>query len=309
MSVNEINELCGIIPVFKPEGWTSFDVVAKLRGILKIKRLGHAGTLDPMAAGVLPVFVGKATKACDILPEENKCYLAGFKLGIETDTQDITGKVLKESGGAVSAQQLEKAAEAFVGDILQIPPMYSAVKVDGKKLYELARQGKTVERAAKPRHISYIRITAYDENSREGTMEVSVSKGTYIRTLINDIGNALGCGGAMTSLVRTSAAGFSAEECFSLEQIQFAADEGRIGELIKPLESCFHDAYREIRLDKRCTPLYKNGVKFRPEQVGIKNAEKHDGEIFRIFGCTGEFLGLGKISCEKNELKSVKNFY
>lgn len=302
-------ELSGIIPVYKPEGWTSFDVVAKLRGILKIKRLGHAGTLDPMAVGVLPVFVGKATKACDILPYEDKCYLAGFRLGITTDTQDCTGGILSESDMEVTLEELEKARDGFVGDIMQIPPMYSAVKVGGKKLYELARQGKTVEREAKPRHIDFINITEYYPQKREGKMYVSVSRGTYIRTLINDIGEALGCGGIMTSLVRTGAAGFVLEQCYTLEEIQLACTEGRTSEIIKPLCRCFQSVYRDLELSGRCTPLYKNGVKLRPEQVGIKNPQECDGEIFCVFGSDGEFLGLGRIDCEKNELRSVKNFY
>lgn len=302
-------ELCGVIPVNKPIGWTSFDVVAKLRGILKIKRLGHAGTLDPMAEGVLPVFVGKATKACDIIPESAKVYIAGFRLGITTDTQDITGTVLSENRARTSLEQLEAAKSKFIGDIMQLPPMYSAVKVGGKKLYELARQGKTIEREAKPRHIDNIDITEYDPEKREGKMCVSVSRGTYIRTLINDIGEYLGCGGVMTSLTRTIAAGFSIEQCCSLEEIQQAAEENRLGSIIKPIESCFIGEYLKLRLGEKSTALYKNGVKLRLEQVGIKDTESADSRIFCVFGFAGEFLGLGKADSRRNEFRSVKNFY
>ncbi|WP_124100311.1 tRNA pseudouridine(55) synthase TruB [Ruminococcus sp. Marseille-P6503] len=302
-------ELCGIIPVNKPQGWTSFDVVAKLRGILKLRRLGHAGTLDPMATGVLPVFAGKATKACDLLGDSEKIYLAGFRLGISTDTQDITGRVLSESGESVSLERLEAVKQGFIGDIMQLPPMYSAVKSGGKKLYELARQGKTVEREARPRHIDYIDIIEYDPEKREGRMRVSVSRGTYIRTLINDIGEALGCGGTMTSLVRTNAAGFSLEQCCTPEEIQQAADENRLGGLIRPLEDCFRGEYEELRLGEKNTALYKNGVKLRPEQAGIKEPEKAHGQVFCVFGFDGEFLGLGRADIVNNEFRSVKNFY
>lgn len=305
----EEKELSGIIPVNKPQGWTSFDVIAKLRGILRIKRLGHSGTLDPMATGVLPVFVGKATKACDMLPYSEKSYKAGFKLGLTTDTQDITGKILTESGELPSLEQLKAAAEKFTGDIMQIPPMYSAVKVGGKKLYELAREGKTVEREPRLRHIDFINIVEYSSETGEGILYTDVSKGTYIRTLIHDMGQELGCGGAMTSLTRLSAAGFCLEQCVTVEEIQKYADEGRLAEILKPLESCFESIYPRLTLSERCTPLYKNGVKLRGGQVGIKDIPSADGKSFCIFGSGGDFLGIAQLDASKDELKSVKNFY
>lgn len=300
-------ELNGILLVDKPKGFTSFDVIAKLRGILRIKRLGHSGTLDPMATGVLPVLVGKATKASDILPIDEKSYEAGFKFGISTDTQDITGEVLTNSNISISLEQLENAAESFVGDILQVPPMYSAVSVGGKRLYELAREGKTIEREARSRKVNYIKINSYDSLTREGVMSVSVSKGTYVRTLIHDIGEKLECGGVMTSLRRTSSSGFDIKQCYTLEQIQKYSDDDNLSHIIMPVESAFNSTYDKVSLNTRCTQLYKNGVKLRLEQAGIQ--DKSNDKIVCIYDCDNVFLGLAKTDIEKNELKIYKNFF
>ena len=235
-------ELCGIICVNKPAGFTSFDVIAKMRGILKMKRLGHAGTLDPMATGVLPVFAGRAAKACDILPDHDKAYRAGFRLGVTTDTQDSSGTVVSESDTAVSRTGLLAALENFRGEIDQIPPMYSAVSVNGKRLYELARQGLDVERPARKVTVYLLELLDYDEEKRRGTLEISCSKGTYIRTIISDVGDALGCGGIMTSLVRTKACGFSLEDCVTIEQLQkTAAEGGDFSQYLKPIVDVFAD--------------------------------------------------------------------
>ena len=195
----------GIILVDKPKDFTSFDVCAKMRGILKTRSVGHGGTLDPMATGVLPIFVGRATKCCDILPISDKTYIAGLKLGITTDTEDITGAVLAQSDVKITKDQLHKVVGSFVGNISQVPPMYSAVKVNGKKLYDLARQGITVERKARSITIYSINILSEDYEKNEFILEVSCSKGTYIRTLCSDIGRALGCGGTLFSLRRAMA--------------------------------------------------------------------------------------------------------
>lgn len=292
----------GIIAVYKPRGWTSFDVVAKLRGILRIKRLGHGGTLDPMAEGVLPVFVGKATKACDIIPDRKKEYSAGFKLGISTDTQDITGKILTESPADIGLENLRAAAEDFVGDIMQIPPMYSAVKVNGKKLYELAREGKVVEREPRPIRVNSIEITEYDETTREGKIYVKCEKGTYIRTIIHDIGEKLGTGGVMTTLVRTYSGGCGISDCHTLEEIQEFADSKKIGDIIIPTDKAFAE-YEEVRLSKRITGLYKNGVKLRPEQTG----KAPDGKLYRVYSAENEFLGIGHFV--NGEFRSRKNLF
>lgn len=307
--MSENKELMGILPVNKPCDWTSFDVVAKLRGILKIKRIGHAGTLDPMATGVLPVFVGKAAKACDILPVDEKSYKAGFQLGLTTDTQDSTGEILSKHDLPVSLDTLKQVCSEFVGDIMQIPPMYSAVSINGRKLYDLAREGKTVEREARPRKVNFIKILSYDENSRQGEMSVSVSKGTYIRTLINDIGEKLGCGGIMTSLDRTSASGFNIENCYSLEQIKRYADEDRLNEIILPIDSAFTDTYKKLKLNNHFSKLYKNGVKLRLEQVGIDSVAQNEDKIFCIYDFENNFLGLAKTDKANNQLKIYKNFF
>jgi tRNA pseudouridine55 synthase len=269
---------------------------------MKIKRLGHAGTLDPMATGVLPVFVGKATKACDILPDTKKIYTAGFRLGVSTDTLDITGRVIRENADKVTADRLERIRQRFVGEITQLPPMYSAVKVDGKRLYQLAREGKTVQRTPRKCIVHSIEIISYDEGTREGKMTISCEKGTYVRTIIDDMGNALGTGAVMTSLVRTYSAGFDIAQCLTMEQIEQICKQGRIGDVIMSVEKAF-EMYGGIRLDRRLTGLYKNGVKLYRSQL----KEEQQGDIFRVFGSDGSFLGLAAF---KNEmLCSVKNFY
>ena len=211
----------GILVIDKPAGWTSMDVCAKLRGILHEKRIGHAGTLDPMATGVLPVFVGRATRAVEFARESDKEYIAGIKLGVITNTQDTTGEVLETRPVQVSREQLWTALEAFCGDIEQIPPMYSAIKIQGKKLYELSRKGKEVER--RPRRIHIDALGVLDQTPPEGSdylLRVMCSKGTYVRTLCHDIGQALGCGACMSSLQRVKAAGFTAEQAVTLEAVQ-----------------------------------------------------------------------------------------
>ena len=249
--------LSGILPVNKPQGWTSFDVVAKLRGVLKIKRLGHAGTLDPMATGVLPVFVGKATKACDILPDTKKAYIAGFKLGMTTDTLDITGKVLEQKQANVSREQLEGIKAQFVGEITQLPPMYSAVKVDGKRLYQLAREGKTVERTPRKCVVHSIEITAFDEALQQGTLEISCEKGTYVRTVIDDMGQALGVGAVMTSLVRTYSGGFDIESCLTIDEIAKLVIRGNYGNGEERKKRLIAEGYDYAQVQKRVNELLK----------------------------------------------------
>lgn len=308
--MSNINDnICGIIPLNKPQGWTSFDVVAKLRGILHIKRIGHSGTLDPMATGVLPVFVGKATRACDIIPIDSKSYLAGFKMGICTDTQDITGNVLETSDKLPSFKEIKDTARNFLGDIMQLPPMYSAVKVDGKKLYQLARQGKTVERTPKLRRVEKITVREYDSISGEGVLYAEVSKGTYVRTLINDIGEKLGCGGCMTSLERLSAAGFVKAQCYTLQQVQAFADEGKLSQILIPVKSVFSAHYDELTLGERAAVMYKNGVKLHGAQAGIKNASLANGVTFIVCDSKDNFLGLAEYRAETDELVSLRNFY
>ena len=208
----------GVINVYKEAGFTSHDVVARLRGICKQKKIGHTGTLDPDAVGVLPVCLGNATRLCDMLTDRTKEYVASFRLGIVTDTQDLSGKVLESHTPDMDPQSVRQAVSSFVGDQLQIPPMYSALKVDGKRLYELAREGKTVERKA--RQITIYELELLKEEHPDYTMRVCCSKGTYIRTLCHDIGQKLGCGGVMTHLLRSRVGEFRAEDAYRLSEIQ-----------------------------------------------------------------------------------------
>lgn len=293
----------GVLCVNKPQGFTSFDVIAKLRGILKMKRLGHGGTLDPMATGVLPVFVGTATKACDIMPDNTKSYRAGFRFGETSDTQDVTGTILIRSEKPVSREEVEGVLPQFLGKIRQLPPMYSAVQVNGKRLYDLARQGIEVEREPREIEVSSLVIREYDEISREGVIEIGCGKGTYIRTIINDIGEKLGCGGIMTSLVRTSSGGFTLADCYSFEEIQTAADNGTVSELILPIERVF-SSLPKLRLGEEQTRMYRNGVKLDLARVyNIKSS----ADLYSVYGNDGQFIGTARADRENGILRVEKN--
>lgn len=293
----------GILCVNKPQDFTSFDVVAKLRGILKIKRLGHGGTLDPMATGVLPVFVGTATKACDIMPDNTKSYRAGFRLGQSSDTQDVTGKILAESDLSVSQELLLDTIPKFTGKIMQLPPMYSAVQVNGRRLYDLARQGIEVERTPREIQVDGLSLEEYDPETREGVLSILCSKGTYIRTIISDIGDALGCGGIMTSLVRTSSSGFTLDDCYTFEEIQRARDEERLEELILPVERVF-EKLPKLKLGEAQTRMYRNGVKLDLARVyNIKDGE----DSYAVYGNDGAFIGTAYADRENKVLKVAKN--
>ena len=227
----------GIINVYKEKDYTSFDVVAKLRGILKQKKIGHTGTLDPDATGVLPVCLGNATKLCDMLTDKKKEYIAEFVLGKETDTQDISGQLLKETEVKCSGAEVLEVIQSFVGDYDQLPPMYSAIKVDGKRLYELARQGKEVDRKTRP--VTFYEIEILKVELPFVCIRVLCSKGTYIRTLCHDIGQKLGCGAAMTSLERTRSGQFTKENAYTLAEIEKIRDEGRLEDIILPVDHVF----------------------------------------------------------------------
>ncbi|MDE6540064.1 MAG: tRNA pseudouridine(55) synthase TruB [Ruminococcus sp.] len=293
----------GILCINKPQDFTSFDVVAKLRGILGMKRLGHAGTLDPMATGVLPVFVGTATKACDIMPDNSKSYSAGFRLGQTTDTQDITGKILTTSDKSVSKNDINKIIPDFMGKIMQIPPMYSAVQVNGQRLYDLARQGIEVERKPREIEVKNINLVSYDEKTREGNISISCGKGTYIRTIIHDIGEKLGCGGIMTSLVRTSASGFTLDDCYTFEQVQQARDENNLESLILPVERVFN-SLPKLRLNEHQTKLYRNGVKLDLSRI---HNIKTNCNLYSVYGFDGAFIGTALAEHENGILRIGKN--
>ncbi len=303
--VNTAGEMCGIICVNKPQGFTSFDVIAKMRGILKMKRLGHAGTLDPMATGVLPVFVGRATKACDILPDHDKIYCAGFKLGVTTDTQDSTGAVTNQrSCSDITEKKLAEILGNFRGEIMQIPPMYSAVSVGGKRLYDLARQGIEVEREARPVTIYSLELSEFDESEKCGVFTVSCSKGTYIRTLINDIGDSLGCGGIMTSLQRTSACGFSLADCVTIEDLQKIAEEsGDFSAHLRPVEEVFAELPK-LHLFGAQERMYRNGIKLDLSKIKTDIA----AERISVYGENG-FIGTAVPDRENGVLRVDKTFY
>lgn len=261
----------GILVINKEKGFTSFDVVAKLRGIFGQKKIGHTGTLDPDATGVLPVCLGNATKACDMLTDSDKIYETVLLLGKETDTQDITGEVLKESPVTVSEEEVLQAINSFWGKSLQIPPMYSALKVNGQKLCDLAREGKIIER--KPREITVYEIVIKKVELPRVRIQFSCSKGTYIRTLCHDIGQKLGCGGCMESLVRTKAAGFSIDQALTLPKVQQAKDEGRLGELVMPVDTVFQ-MYPAMKVSKEAHHMLMNGNSLRGDAFGTARESK-----------------------------------
>lgn len=303
-SIND--HLNGIICVNKPAGFTSFDVIAKMRGILRVKRLGHAGTLDPMATGILPIFIGRATKACDILPDHDKVYEASFKLGIVTDTQDISGTIIRErTVSDVTTDRIKSVLLKYCGDIMQIPPMYSAVQVNGQRLYDLARQGIEVEREARPVSVYTLNLISYHENSFEGKLLISCSKGTYIRSLINDFGEDLGCGAVMTSLIRTKACGFSLSDCTDLEGLQkLSNDNIPADEFLFPIEKVF-SYLPEIHLDEAQEKMYRNGIRLDTNRILITD---ENSEKYRVYGADGCFIGTAYEEKELKELRIDKNF-
>lgn len=287
----------GIILISKPQNFTSFDVVAVVRRKFGTKKVGHGGTLDPMATGVLPVFIGCATKAVDLLPDSGKSYRAGFRLGLTSDTLDIWGKLSEEKPADIGREALKAVLERFRGEIEQTPPMYSALKVGGRKLCDLARQGIEVERKARKITISRLDLLEFD--GKNGVIEVDCSTGTYIRTLVDDIGKSLGTGAVMTELCRTRACGFEISECVSIEELR----EKPLDELkLLSVESVFCDLPVTV-LDEVQTRMYLNGVRLDADRL----AEKPPLDtLLRVYG-NGEFLGVAKVN-EERELVSVKRF-
>jgi len=284
----------GIIIIDKPQDWTSMDICAKLRGILKEKRVGHGGTLDPMATGVLPVFVGGATRVVEFAEKGDKEYIAGLRLGLTTNTQDTTGEVLEERAVQAGRQELEAVLPQFTGPIRQVPPMFSAIKRDGKKLYELARAGKEVHRESRPITIHGIDILQQDSPT-DWLLRVRCSKGTYVRTLCHDIGQALGCGGCMYSLRRTMAAGFTLDQAVTLEQVQEQRES-----LLLPTD-LFFAAYPACTLSTpRQHHLCRNGNPVPADGL-------QDGALYRVYSGEGEFMCLSRY--EKGLLVSQKNFF
>ena len=295
----------GILCMNKPQDFTSFDVIGKLRGILHMKRLGHTGTLDPMATGVLPILVGTATKACDILPNQDKTYQATVVFGKATDTLDIWGKPLQDYPEQhVTEAALRAILPEFLGDITQLPPMYSAVSVNGKRLYELARKGETVERPTRTVHIDAITLDAFDETQQTATLTISCGKGTYIRTLLSDIGQRLGGDAVMTALTRTAACGYPLQECLTFEQVAAAMADGTLEEHLLPTDSLF-SSYPKLRLNAAQERMFCNGVKLDLNR--LRNLQP-DQDIYTVYWAPGPFLGTALADRTQQELRIGKRF-
>lgn len=296
----------GVLNVYKEKGYTSHDVVAKLRGIVGQKKIGHTGTLDPDATGVLPVCLGKATKLCDMLTDKNKTYETVLLLGQVTDTQDTSGSVLaRKTTDYLTEEQVKEVIEEFVGVYEQIPPMYSALKVNGKKLYELARQGIEIERKARPVQIYGIHIKEMDLPRVK--MEVTCSKGTYIRTLCHDIGKKLQCGGCMEELIRTRVSRFCIDDSFSLEQIVRLQEENKLKEILVPIDEMFLQ-YKKIVVQGKAVSLVYNGNPFFRRQ-GETMCELSEGELVRVYDNQDRFIGIYAYNEERGMFKLVKMFF
>lgn len=294
----------GIINIHKEAGFTSHDVVAKMRGILGQKKIGHTGTLDPQATGVLPVCLGSGTKLCDMLTDRDKEYVAELLLGVSTDTQDTTGQVLAECPVNCSEEQVQGAVMSFVGEYDQIPPMYSALKVDGKKLYELARAGREVERKARRVSIPEIEILAMDLPVVK--LRVVCSKGTYIRTLCSDIGDRLGCGGTMKSLVRTAVGRFLLADAITLGELEKLKDGNRIGDVVMAVDQFFADC-PALHMEPEFERLLENGNAIYPNQT-LEKKYYAPGKQVRFYFGNGSFAGIYAYQAEQKRYRPVKMF-
>ena len=296
----------GILNIYKEKGYTSHDVVARLRGIFGQKKIGHTGTLDPDAEGVLPVCLGRATKVCDLLTDKDKTYEAVLLLGKETDTQDITGTVLKECDPSeITEETAKKCIESFIGEYDQIPPMYSALKVNGKKLYELAREGKVVERKSRKVQIYDIRIK--EMKLPRIRMEVSCSKGTYIRTLCNDVGEVLGVGGCMESLIRTRGSAFQIKDAKTLEEIGALKQEGMLEEILVPIDEMF-PLYPKITVKDDWKAFAKNGNPLDEKMLKDADSQEEDRQV-RLYEESGKFIAIYQWKEKEKKYHIVKMFF
>ncbi|MDD5901008.1 MAG: tRNA pseudouridine(55) synthase TruB [Lachnospiraceae bacterium] len=300
----------GIINIRKEAGYTSHDVVAKLRGILRERRIGHTGTLDPQATGVLPVCIGKATKLCELMLDKEKTYEAVLLPGVITDTEDMTGNILERREVQITAEDIMRAAKHFTGKYGQIPPMYSALKVDGKRLYELAREGREIER--KPREVELFENTPLSFSLREdgyvesAVLRVRCSKGTYIRSLLRDMGEYLGCGACMKSLVRTKAGVFALTDAVTLSQVEQARDTGHLEEILLPIDT-FLANYPQGTILPEAERLLYNGNQLTLTMLRDK-VSLADGDRIRLYDTKGRLIGLYFYRKDKNLLQSEKMF-
>ncbi|MBR3781291.1 MAG: tRNA pseudouridine(55) synthase TruB [Clostridia bacterium] len=282
--------MTGIILLDKPKDITSFGAVARVRRICGEKKCGHTGTLDPMATGVLTVMLGGATRFIELLPSHNKAYRASFRLGTTTDTLDITGKILETREVNVTAKEVKEKINDFIGDINQLPPMYSAVSVNGQRLYDLARQGIEVERKSRQVTVFSIDVLSENEEAGEYVILVECSSGTYIRTLISDLGEALGCGAVMTDLRRTKANGFEIENAVTLEQLEEAVNSGKISDLLIPVDRALEE-YPVIKVSEAQAKRFRNGGELSLERLKYPRMLG----FFRVYDPNGNFIGIGEI--------------
>lgn len=292
--------MTGFVYLDKGEGMTSFFAASRLRRIFDMKKIGHTGTLDPMATGVLPVALGGATRFIELIPSHDKAYRASFRLGTTTDTLDITGEVLSEKAVSATADDVEKVLSQFRGEISQLPPMYSAIKKDGVRLYTLARQGIEVEREERRVTIYRLEMTKADDERNEYEIEVECSNGTYIRSLISDIGEALGCGAVMTSLRRTKANGIDESRCFTVEMLEKLKEEGRLDEAVEAVDEIL--CYGRIKVSEAQTKRFSNGGSLDCNRFG---GDKTPG-LHCVYSNEGAFIGIGEIDADGQVMTARK---
>lgn len=297
----------GVILIDKPADFTSFDVVAVVRKITGQRKTGHTGTLDPNATGVLPILLGSATKAQDLIVNHDKTYIADFRFGLTTDTLDIWGKVLSEQKSEVTRADILNVIPKFTGEIEQIPPMFSAVQKNGQRLYDLARKGIEVERESRKVTVYGLELLEFDEETQIGKFEISCSKGTYVRTIIDDIGRLLGVGGVMTGLRRISACGYKIGECITLDKARQLAESGELEKYISSVESLF-ESYGYVVVSEAQARRFSNGGALDTERTYLKKLDVENGQIFRVKDRENKFLGLGIVDAQNKLLKIYKLF-
>lgn len=297
----------GLILIDKPKDFTSFDVVAVMRRLAKQKKAGHTGTLDPNATGVLPILLGSATKAQDLITNHDKTYVAHFRLGLSSDTLDVWGNINATFDKKADLESVKNALLSFKGEIEQLPPMFSAVQINGQRLYDLARKGIEVERKARKVTVYDIELLSFDEAAQEGSFVISCSKGTYIRTIIDDMGTLLQTGAIMTELQRTQACGFGIESCITLERAKALAESGELESVLKPVDSLF-SAYDSVKISEAQTRRFSNGGALDLNRTRLKNKNLPDGTLLRVYDSSDNFLALGKIDAPTSTLKTFKFF-
>lgn len=297
----------GVLLIDKPKEFTSFDVIAVVRGLTGQRKAGHTGTLDPNATGVLPVLLGSATKAQDLIPNHDKKYIADLKLGMTTDTLDIWGKELTKTESDITGEELESALDGFRGEIWQLPPMFSAVQKNGQRLYDLARKGMEVEREKRKVTVYSLTLLEFDRKTQCGKLEVFCSKGTYVRTIIDDIGAKLGVGAVMTGLRRVEACGFSIDDCLTLDELKELKEQGELSKALRSAESLF-SVYPALYISPMQAKRFSNGGALDVSRTSLRDKDPSDKQIFRVRENTAGFLGLGIFSEEKNQIKIYKLF-